>query len=124
MKRRLISLGCWMAGILIALAVGLSAAVFEVKELAYAATFLWAVWDSNRVQLWRYECGLSGRPSTLVVIGLALGWPLVFPCYLATRFSIWAGTIRLRQEFEPWRMSDLTVSPNGLLQPWRGKRIE
>ena len=45
-----------MAAIVIALAIGFSAAIFEVKELAYAATFLWAVWDSKRIQLWRYEC--------------------------------------------------------------------
>jgi len=52
-----------------------------------------------------------------------LGWPIVLPWYLGMRFKIWAGVARLRQEYQPWRMSDQTVGPNGLVQPWRGRRL-
>jgi hypothetical protein len=86
-------------------------------------SILWAVLDSRRVRLWRYYSGISGGPVTILALLLLLGWPIIFPWYLGMRLKILAGVARLREEYQPWRMSDATMSPNGLVQPWRGRKL-
>lgn len=84
---------------------------------------IWAVLDCRRVRLWRYQTGISGGPLIISVLLLVLGWPIVFPWYLGMRLKIWAGVARLRDEYQPWKMSDQTLGPGGLVQPWRGRKL-
>ena len=113
-----------MAALATTLALAVVAADYDVKIGLYVVTLLWAYNDWKRVELWRFDCWLAGPRENLFLVLLAFGWPVVFPWYLATRLKIAAGTAKLKEEFQPWRMSDQTVAPNGLLQPWRGKNIE
>jgi hypothetical protein len=87
------------------------------------ASIIWAALDAKRVGLWRYKTGISGSPTTLLFLLLILGWPIVFPWYLGVRLKIWAGVAQLRDEYQPWHMSDPTIGPNGLVQPWRGRKL-
>jgi hypothetical protein len=87
------------------------------------ASIIWAALDSRRVRLWRYHTGIAGGPVTIFVLLLVLGWPLVFPWYLGMRLKILFGVARWRDEYQPWQMSDPTVGPSGLVQPWRGRKL-
>lgn len=87
------------------------------------ASIIWAILDSRHARLWRYHTGISGGPATIFVLLLILGWPIVLPWYVGMRLKILTGTARLRDEYQPWQMSDVAISPNGLVQPWRGRKI-
>jgi hypothetical protein len=123
MKKRLISGGCWIGAILLTFALAVVATLAGVFSLFALVTIIWAILDSRRVDLRRYHTGISGGPSILFVLLLIFGWPIVFPWYLGMRFKIMAGTARLRDEYQPWSMSDPTVGPKGLVQPWRGRGL-
>ena len=123
MKNRLISGCCWIGAIFLTFALATVATLVGVFGLFALVTIIWAILDSRRVDLRRYHTGISGGPTTLFVLLLIFGWPIVFPWYLGMRFKIMAGTARLRDEYQPWQMSDPTVGPNGLVQPWRGRRL-
>jgi hypothetical protein len=124
MRNRLISLACWLSAIVITIALlafaRLIGAWFSVFALA---SIIWAALDSRRVRLWRYQTGIAGGPVTIFILLLVLGWPLVFPWYLGIRLKILFGVARLRDEYQPWQMSDPTVGPSGLVQPWRGRKL-
>jgi hypothetical protein len=85
-------------------------------------TSVWAGIDSARIHLRRYQSGISYGP---VVLGIlcSMFWVVGFPWYLSMRHKIIIGTARLRPEFEPWDMSSGQMSPNGLVQPWQGRKI-
>lgn len=123
MKTRFISLACWVSAIIITIALSAFAAHWGWFPVFALASIIWAALDSRRVRLWRYHTGISGGPATIFILFLVLGWPLVFPWYLGMRLKIWAGVARLRADYQPWQMSDPTVSPSGLVQPWRGRKL-
>ena len=85
-------------------------------------TFVWAGLDSARIQLRKFESGISYGPVVLGVLCSFL-WILVFPWYLVMRSKIRQGTARLRPEFEPWNMDSGEISPRGLVQPWHGRKL-
>ncbi len=123
MKARIISLGCWVGAILITIALSAFAAYLGWFAAFALTSIIWAALDSKRVRFWRYHTGTSGGPVTIFILLLILGWPLIFPWYLGVRMKIWAGVARLREEYQPWQMSDLTIGPGGLVQPWRGRKL-
>jgi len=123
MKRREIALGCWIVAIVASFSVAFVTAIYGWFAIFAVASVVWVVWDSKRVGFWRYRTGIAGRPNTVLVLLLLLGWPIVFPWYLGMRLKILAGVASLREEYQPWKMSDATVSPTGLVQPWRGRRL-
>lgn len=123
MKKRLIALGCWVAAIVATFGFAFVAKIYGWFEVFAVASVIWVLWDSKRVRFWRYHTGISGSPSTVFILLLVLGWPIVFPWYLGIRLKIWTGVARLRDEYQPWNMSDATVGPSGLVQPWRGRRL-
>lgn len=81
------------------------------------------LYDNKRTRAWRYYASLPMFPAVWLFLFVLLLWPIVFPYYLGLRFRIMVGTARLREEFKPWNMDDAQIGPNGLLQPWRGRRI-
>ena len=123
MKKRIISGCCWIGAILVTFALASVANLAGLFGLFAIVTMIWAALDSRRVDLRRYHTGISGGPATLFILLLIVGWPIVFPWYLGMRFKIMAGTARLRDEYQPWQMSDPTVGPKGLVQPWRSRKL-
>jgi hypothetical protein len=123
MRNRLISLACWLSAIVITIALSAFASHWGWFPIFALTSIIWAALDSKRVRLWRCRTGISGGPTTIFILLLVLGWPLVFPWYLGMRFKIWARVARLREEYQPWQMSDPTPGPTGLVQPWRGRKL-
>jgi len=123
MKTRVISLSCWLSAILITILCSVLFARWGLFSTFTVVSIIWAAMDSRRIRLWRYYTGISGGPLTIFVLLLVIGWPLVFPWYLGMRLKIWAGVARLRDEYRPWQMSNHTLGPSGLLQPWRGRKL-
>ena len=135
MRNALISCGCYLAGIVVTIVgVVLLALVSEFFLgdwwghmfffLGMFGIFLYLLYDHSRMRVWRYYTGLPGRPQSLLFLFLLVGWPIVVPCYLGLRFSIMAGVAEVRDEYKPWRMEDAQIGPNGLLQPWHGRKLE
>ena len=85
-------------------------------------TSVWVGVDSARCRLQRFQSGISYGPVTLGIL-CSMFWIVGFPWYLWMRHKIIHGKARLRPEFEPWDMASGEMSPKGLLQPWRGRRI-
>jgi hypothetical protein len=123
MNKTLISAACWIAAIVITVALSALASHWGLFSLFALTCIIWAALDSRQARLWRYYSGISGGPLTIFILLLFLGWPIVFPWYLGMRLKIMTGTARLREEYQPWKMSDETVGPTGLLQPWRGRKL-
>jgi hypothetical protein len=123
MRKHLILIGCWTAALVMTLVVSLVTAVFGIFELFYFATVIWAVTSWNQVGVWRYENGISNRPTTLVILFFLFGWPIFFPWYLAMRLKIWTGAARLHKAHDLETSSVADAKPSGLVQPWRGRRI-
>jgi hypothetical protein len=123
MRNRLVSLACWLVAIIITVAASAITEYFGWFSMFVLFSIVWAVLDSRRIRLWRYYSGISGGPVTILALLLLLGWPIIFPWYLGMRLKILAGVARLREEYQPWRMSDATMSPSGLVQPWRGRKL-
>ena len=83
---------------------------------------VWVGVDSSQTCLAMYESGISYRPVTLGVLCSML-WIVAFPWYLVMRHRIRTGKARLRKEYEPFQMADGRIGPNGLLQPWSGRKL-
>lgn len=58
-------------------------------------TAIWAGVDSSKINLKRYESGISYRPIVLF-FGVLLLWIIAFPWYLIVRHRIQTGTAPLR----------------------------
>ncbi len=112
-----------MSAIGITIALSVCAILWSVFPFFATAASLWVVFDSRRVEFWRYHTAISGGPTVIFILLLVLGWPVVFPWYLGMRLKNLAGTARLRDEYRPWQMSDSTVGANDLVQPWRGRKL-
>ena len=106
MKTRLISLGCWLSGIVIVLAL-------------YAVAL--AALDGKRIRVWRYESDIAQKPSVLFLLMLFFGW-LILPWYVGLRLKILAGTARLKARYRgietPTEPRRDPSPPPGLVQPW------
>jgi hypothetical protein len=123
MRKRLISLACWVSAVLITIALSALTAYWGVFPVFAVISIIWTVLDSKRVHLRRYYTGISGGPAIIFILFLVLGWPIVFPWYLGVRLKISAGVARLRDDRQPPLMPDSTTGPTGLVQPWRGLEL-
>jgi hypothetical protein len=85
-------------------------------------TSVWAGVDSARLQLKRFQSGISYGPVVLGILCSAI-WIIAFPWYLSMRHKILTGRARLRPEYEPWDMASGEISPKGFVQPWRGRKL-
>lgn len=120
MKARFISLACWIAGIVIVLALYLGALAIEQRWIILAAIVAAAL-DAKRIQVWRYESDIAQKPSVLFLLMLFLGW-LILPWYVGLRLKILTGTARLKEDYL-WLETPVDdyrdpKPPVGLLQPW------
>ena len=123
MRTRLISLGCWLAGILIVAGIYLAAALLERWWIVLIAMVLAAL-DARRIRIWRYRSDIARSPGTLFILMLLLGW-IILPWYVGLRLKILAGTAELKESY-PWRdpqalVPSYPVSPSGLVQPWKNQ---
>lgn len=121
MRKRFISLGCWLAGIVIVAALYLVAALSGWWWLVLVAIVLAAL-DARRVRIWRYRSEIARSPGTLFLLMLVLGW-LILPWYAGLRLKMLAGTVELKDEYR-WAAQQAPdpenpVSPSGLVQPWK-----
>jgi hypothetical protein len=134
MRRWLISFCCYVAAIAVTIACVLSLGwicdyLFSpiFSQIAFLVlvvfAFTWLAYDHKRMRIWRYETGLPGKSSVLFFFLILFIWTIVVPWYLGLRFSILMGVARLRDEYKPWRMSDAQIGENGLVQPWRGRKL-
>ena len=86
----------WPYAILLTLALlGVSLAItlwteLDLVLLMIVATTAWAAYDSSRIQLMRYESGISYEPAILFV-AIGLLWIVGFPWYLIVRGRILRG---------------------------------
>ena len=95
----------WLAIIftigLVALVYGVSLAInFNLFWFLILGTSLWAAIDSSKLRLSRYCSSISGPP-VVVFIGCAFLWLVIFPWYLAVRYSIQHGTAVLKSTPSP-----------------------
>jgi hypothetical protein len=125
MRKRLISFGCWLAGIVLVASLYIGVALAGCKWLVIVAIIL-ASLDSLHARVWRYKSDIALSPGKLLILMLLLGW-LVLPWYLGLRFKILAGTAELKDEYQ-WadprtKIPDhaYPVSESGLFQPWKRK---
>jgi hypothetical protein len=131
MRRWFISCACYLAAIFIEIAVFIGLSLLSswsfwlilLGPIVLVFSITWVALDHEKIHAERYYTGLPGRSVGLLLLFLILGWSIVLPWYLGLRFTIMAGTARLRDEYKPWRMSDGQMGPNGLIQPWRGKQF-
>jgi hypothetical protein len=126
MKTRLISFGCWLAGIVIVLGL------YAVAIVAFGKGYPWLIFlavvlaalDAKRTRVWRYESDIAQRPSTLFLLMLFLGW-LILPWYVGLRLKILAGTARLKEDYQwletPTESYRDPSPPAGLVQPWSAR---
>jgi hypothetical protein len=89
-----------------------------VAVVLVLATSIAAARDSTRVHLRRYRSGISYGPVGLFVV-CALFFPFGLLWYLAVRIRIGRGTMPLKHL--PTEQS--AVSPSGLIQPWKHRRL-
>lgn len=68
---------------------------FDVVVPMILVTALWSAFDSYKIQLRKYDSGLSYSPLILFAL-IALVWIIAFPWYLLTRFKIKKGLARLK----------------------------
>lgn len=95
----------WLA---IIFTIGLVAVVYGVSLAINANLFwflvfgtsLWAAIDSSKLQFSRYRSSISGPPVVLF-IGCTFLWLVIFPWYLAMRYSIRHGTAVLKSTSTP-----------------------
>ena len=121
MRKTLISVGCWLAGIVVVIGLYLAAALSGWWWLVLVAIIL-AGLDARRVRIWRYRSDIARSPGTLLVLMLLLGW-LILPWYVGLRLKILAGTAELKEAYrwvDPHSSApEYPVSESGLVQPWR-----
>jgi len=120
MKARFVSLGCWLAGIVIVFALYSVALTTNHPWIIFAAVVLAAL-DARRIRVWRYESDIAQKPSVLFLLMLFLGW-LILPWYIGLRLKILAGTARLNEDYR-WLETQTTdyrppTPPSGLIKPW------
>ncbi len=120
MKPRFISLGCWLAGIVLTCALYAVARVTEQPWIIFVVVLLAAL-DAKHIRVWRYESDIALKPSVLFLLMVVIGW-LILPWYFGLRLKILAGTARLKEEYRwletptaPYRDP---LPPPGLIQPW------
>ncbi|MBS0659934.1 MAG: hypothetical protein JSR82_16970 [Verrucomicrobia bacterium] len=70
---------------------------FDLITIMVLGTSLWAAIDSSKLQLKRYQSGISYGPVVLF-IACALLWIVGFPWYLSMRHKIKSGTAVLKEE--------------------------
>jgi hypothetical protein len=97
---------------------------FIWTSLIWPGTSIWVGVDSGKIGLRRYKNGLSYDPVVLGILCYSF-WIVAFPWYLVVRRKIMNGTAELRPECEPWSTASVSgrMSPRGLIQPWRGRRL-
>ena len=122
MRKRFISLGCWLLGIVIVAGLYVVAALSGWWWLVLVAIVLAAL-DARRVRIWRYRSDIARSPGTLLILMLlVLGW-LVLPWYIGLRLKILAGTAELKDSSrwaDPHASgSGYPVAASGLVQPWK-----
>ena len=123
MRNRLISAGCWAAAVFITIGIWIAVSIWPLLGLPVFLSPWVVARDARIIGFQRYECGISRAPPAILVLLVFFGWPIIFPWYLAMRFKIMAGTARLRWEYDPARTHPIGESPRGLVQPWRGHRV-
>ena len=134
MRKFLISSCCYVFAIGLAIAMACVVAWFgsyvfgeAFGVLAFRLFVLgssaWVLIDNKHRHTWRYHAGLPKISPIWLIWIVVGGWTIVFPGYLGLRFRIMMGTASLREEYKPWSMADAQIGPNGLLQPWRGRKL-
>lgn len=121
MRKRFISLGCWLTGIVAVMGLYLAAALLQWWWLVPLVIVLAAL-DARRVRIWRYRSDIARSPGTLFVLMLLFGW-LILPWYVGLRLKILAGTAELKDAYQ-WAdpnaaASRYPISESGLVQPWK-----
>jgi hypothetical protein len=121
MRKRFISLGCWLVGIFVALGIYLVAAATGWWWLVLGAIVLAAL-DARHTRIWRYRSDIARSPGTLFVLMLLIGW-LILPWYIGLRLKILAGTAELKDQYQ-WAdpqtpPPEYPVSESGIIQPWK-----
>lgn len=82
---------------LIVLCIALdSVSPFDVTWIMVLGTSLWAALDSSKIQLKRYQSGISYAPVVLF-LACALLWIVGFPWYLVMRYKIKTGAAVLKE---------------------------
>jgi hypothetical protein len=123
MKKRFISLGCWIAGVLFVLPLYAAALLLEQHWIIIVAVVVAAL-DAKWVRIWRYKSDIAQKPSTLFILMLLLGW-LILPWYVGLRLKIIAGVADLKDDYKWMDKSTEThhdpVPPAGLVQPWSAR---
>ena len=125
MRKRFISLGCWVAGILIVAALYITVAALQLEWLVLVAMILAAL-DARWARVWRYESEIARAPGSLLLLMLTLGW-LIMPWYVGLRLKILFGVAELKAEYR-WAelktpgLTPYPVSEEGLLQPWKRRK--
>jgi hypothetical protein len=120
MQKRLISFGCWVAGILVVACVYLVALWAQNPWIVVGAIVLAAL-EARRIRVWRYQSDIARSPGTLFLLMLLFGW-IVLPWFVGLRFKILAGTAEFKDEYR-WREVPASARkesapPSGLVQPW------
>ena len=81
-------------GLAILLTLILIILMFVVNPvLVILISALWAAWDSSKIQLTKYQTGISYSPVVLFLLIILL-WIAGFPWYMAVRTKITSGQIQ------------------------------
>lgn len=122
-RRNLIATACWAAALVVTVILWLLSSAEGWPAALWLVTLAWAVLTWKRAQVWRYDNGISQRPSTLVLVFVIFGWPLFFPWYLAMRLKIWLGVAQLLEGSAHHEFGTNRPRSDGLVQHWRGHRL-
>src|SRR5882672_11475809 len=120
LRKRLISLGCWSAGIILVACLYLVALWAQNPWIVVGAIVLAAL-EARRIRIWRYQSDIARSPGTLFLLMLLFGW-VVLPWFVGLRLKILVGTAELKDEYR-WQESSARVhkesTPStGLVQLW------
>ncbi|OHB54613.1 MAG: hypothetical protein A2Y12_09850 [Planctomycetes bacterium GWF2_42_9] len=89
--------------------------------VTYAMIFISIVWagiDASSIELKKYKNSVASGP-VMLVIGMLLLWPIVFPAYLAARYRI----KKVKAELKNGTLTQKAISPNNQLCSTCGKHI-
>ncbi len=97
----LLSRQTWVAILLTLVWLGTCTVIYKVTGIDLGwfmviGTAFWAVIDSQKIQLRRFESDISCGPFALFV-GFVLAWLIMFPWYLIVRHKIKTGTATLKE---------------------------
>ena len=70
---------------------------YNITTIMILATSLWAAIDSSKIQLRKYQSGISYGP-VIIFFAIAFLWIAGFPWYLVVRGRIKAGTATLKND--------------------------